>query len=183
MMILRHILMSLLLLPVLSTAAWEEPELGYRLNPVKIPLPAPDFKLQDMDEEWHKLEDYTGKVILLNFWATWCPPCRREMPSMERLHQTMAEEDFKVIAINQMEEMDHVFAYTGQLDVDPTFTILFDTDSTVSQRYAAKGLPTTYLIDKRGRIRYRAIGGREFDHPEVMKLIRKLAAETWQEQP
>ena len=59
------------------------------------------------------LEDYEGKVVVLNFWATWCPPCRREMPSMERLHQSMGEEDFKVIAVNQMEDIDHVFAYTG----------------------------------------------------------------------
>jgi len=171
------ILSSLLVLPAISHAAWEEPELGYRLNKVKIPQQAPDFKLLDMDEESHQLQQYRGKVILLNFWDTWCPPCRREMPSMERLHQSMGESDFKVIAINQMEDMDHVFAYTGQLEVDPTFTILFDSDSSVSRRYAAKGLPTTYLIDKRGVIRYRAIGGREFDHPKVIELIKGLLAE------
>lgn len=169
-------LIASLMMPAAS-ASWEQPALGYKLNEVPTPVMAPDFELQDMDEVSHRLDQYRGKVILLNFWATWCPPCRREMPSMERLHLSMAEDDFMVIAINQMEDMDHVFAYTGQLDVDPTFTILFDTDSEVSRTYEAKGLPTTYLIDKQGMIRYRAIGGREFDHPEVIRLIEELLQE------
>ena len=159
-------------------AAWEvQPKLGYTLTPLPKPLAAPGFTLEDMDEEKHSLKDFHGKVILLNFWATWCPPCRREMPSMERLYQKFNGENFTVIAINQMEDGDHVFAYTGQLDVDPTFTILFDKDSKVSNNYRVSGLPTTYLIDKQGNIRYRAIGGREFDHPEVEKQILQLMQE------
>lgn len=159
-------------------AAWEvQPKLGYNLTPLPKPVPAPQFTLEDMDKDKHSLEDLRGKVVLLNFWATWCPPCRREMPSMERLYQKLSGEKFTVIAINQMEDADHVFAYTGQLDVDPTFTILFDKDSKVSNSYDVKGLPTTYLIDKQGNIRYRAIGGREFDHPEVEKQIMQLMQE------
>ncbi len=131
----------------------------------------------DMDEEYRKLSDYRGKVVLINFWATWCPPCIREMPSMERLHQQVNADDFKVIAINQMEEPDDVFAFTGQLEIDPTFEILFDTNSKVSQDYAVRGLPTTYLIDKKGNIRYRAVGGRLFNHPEVIKIINSLIEE------
>jgi peroxiredoxin len=76
-----------------------------------------------------------------------------------------------------MEAEDLVFAFTGQLEVDLTFTILFDKDSSVSQAFNVKGLPTSYLIDKKGNIRYRAIGGREFDHPEVEKLITNLIQE------
>jgi thiol-disulfide isomerase/thioredoxin len=159
-------------------AAWDvQPKLGYKLTPLPKPVPAPPFTLEDMDEEKHSLDDLRGKVVLLNFWATWCPPCRREMPSMERLYQKLSGENFTVIAINQMEDADHVFAYTGQLDVDPTFTVLFDTDSKVSNSFNVKGLPTTYLIDKQGNIRYRAIGGREFDHPEVEKQIMQLMQE------
>ena len=154
-----------------------QPKLGHYLTKLPYPVKAPDFQLQDMDEAVHKLDDYRGKVIMLNFWATWCPPCRREMPSMERLHKMLDSGTFAVVAINQMESPDHVFAYTGQLEVDPTFTILFDRDSSVSQRYRVNGLPTSYLIDKRGFIRYRAVGGREFDHPEVVKLIRELIDE------
>jgi peroxiredoxin len=76
-----------------------------------------------------------------------------------------------------MEDVDQVFAFTGQLEVDPTFEILFDTTSKVSQDYAVRGLPTTYLIDKMGNIRYRAVGGREFDHAEVIKIIQQLISE------
>ena len=169
---------ALFTLLVNAHAAWDvQPKLGYKLTPLPKPVPAPQFTLADMDEEQHSLDDLRGKVILLNFWATWCPPCRREMPSMERLYQKLSGENFTVIAINQMEDPDHVFAYTGQLDVDPTFTILYDTDSKVSNSFGVKGLPTTYLIDKQGNIRYRAIGGREFDHPEVEKQIMQLMQE------
>lgn len=158
-------------------ADWQQPELSHNLTPVKKSVVASDFELQNMDEEIKKLTDYRGQVVLLNFWATWCPPCIREMPSMERLHQEINAKDFKVIAINQMEEIDDVFAFTGQLEVDPTFEILFDKTSKVSKDYAVKGLPTTYLIDKQGNIRYRAIGGREFNHPEVIKIINQLIDE------
>jgi peroxiredoxin len=158
-------------------ADWQQPELSHNLTVIKKVIPAMDFELQDMDEQKIKLSDYKGKVILLNFWATWCPPCIREMPSMERLHKQVDAEGFKVIAINQMEDADQVFAFTGQLEVDPTFEILFDTTSSVSRDYAVRGLPTTFLIDKEGRIRYRAVGGREFDHPEVIKIIEQLMAE------
>lgn len=158
-------------------AAWEEPKLGHDLSPLPTPVPAPAFTIKDMDDEPHSLADYRGKVIMLNFWATWCPPCRREMPSMERVQQNMEGKDFVVIAVNQMETPNDVFAYTGQLEVDPTFTILFDRLSDVSQAYRVNGLPTTYLIDKNGNIRYRAIGGREFDHPNVEKLITELMNE------
>ena len=160
-----------------SGADWMQPELSHNLTPVTKTVAAYDFELQDMDEENKKLSDYKGKVVLLNFWATWCPPCIREMPSMERLHQQVDAKEFKVIAINQMEDIDQVFAFTGQLEIDPTFEILFDQDSKVSQRYRVRGLPTTYLIDKKGKIRYRAVGGREFNHPEVVKIINALIKE------
>jgi len=179
----RQIIMKKILLMLLTTfslslnADWQQPELSHNLTVVKKSITASDFELQDMDEELVKLSDYKGKVVLLNFWATWCPPCIREMPSMERLHQQVDAEGFKVIAVNQMEDIDQVFAFTGQLDVDPTFEILFDSTSEVSRDYAVRGLPTTYLIDKAGKIRYRAVGGREFDHAEVIKIIKGLIAE------
>lgn len=160
-----------------ARADWQQPELSHNLTVVTDKTPAPDFDLQNMDEEHIRLSDYRGKVVLINFWATWCPPCVREMPSMERLKQKVDADDFKVLAINQMEEPDDVFAFTGQLELDPTFEILFDSNSKVSHAYAVRGLPTTYLIDKQGNIRYRAVGGRLFDHAEVLKIIDRLIAE------
>ena len=176
--IVNTLLCSALLLVTASVHAdWQQPELSNNLTPLRAPIPSADFELLNMDEEKVKLSDYRGKVVLLNFWATWCPPCIREMPSMERLHQQVDADDFKVIAVNQMEDIDQVFAFTGQLDVDPTFTIVFDTTSEVSQAYAVRGLPTTYLLDKKGNIRYRAVGGREFNHPEVVNIINQLIEE------
>ena len=173
----KFLLSTLILIsgPVFSD--WQQPELSHNLSPMKEVIIASDFELQNMDEEKKKLSDYHGQVVLLNFWATWCPPCIREMPSMEKLHNKINAEKFKVIAVNQMEEVDDVFAFTGQLEIDPTFEILFDKSSQVSQDYAVRGLPTTYLIDKQGNIRYRAVGGRLFDHPEVVKIINALIAE------
>ncbi len=165
------------MIPFSVSADWQQPELSHNLTAINQTIAASEFELQNMDEENIKLSDYRGKVVLLNFWATWCPPCVREMPSMERLQQRVGEGDFKVIAVNQMENPDDVFAFTGQLEMDPTFDILFDRESKVSQAYAVRGLPTTYLIDKKGNIRYRAVGGREFDHVEVIKIIEQLIAE------
>ncbi len=170
-------LIILLSISLPLNADWQQPELSHNLTAVKNSIQASEFELQDMDDEKVKLTDYRGKVVLLNFWATWCPPCIREMPSMERLQQKVDAEGFKVIAVNQMEDADEVFAFTGQLEIDPTFEILFDKNSKVSQDYAVRGLPTTYLIDKEGKIRYRAVGGREFDHAEVIKIIKQLIAE------
>ncbi len=175
---MKHIfLIALLAISFPASADWQQPELSHNLSAIKSAIPASDFILQNMDEERIKLSDYRGKVVMLNFWATWCPPCVRELPSMERLQQRVGVDEFKVIAINQMEEPDDVFAFTGQIELDPTFEILFDTASKVSQAYAVRGLPTTYVIDKKGYIRYRAVGGREFDHVEVIKIIKQLIAE------
>ncbi len=174
--VLEKYLLLMISLLFFGTAHAEKP-LGHNLSAISKPRAAANFTLEDMDEEQVRFSDYKGKVVLLNFWATWCPPCKKEMPSMERLHQGLAGESFAVVAINQMEDADHVFAYTGELDVEPTFTILFDKSSSVSSSYKVQGLPTTYLIDKKGNIRYRAIGGREFDHPKVEALIRRLMKE------
>ena len=173
----KLLLIILLSISFSLNADWQQPELSHNLTVINNIIPAKDFELEDMDEEKTRLSDYRGKVVLLNFWATWCPPCIREMPSMERLHQQVDAEDFKVVAVNQMEDADEVFAFTGQLEIDPTFEILFDTNSKVSQDYAVRGLPTTFLIDKKGNIRYRAVGGREFDHIEVIKIVKQLMAE------
>jgi len=106
------------MMPFSVSADWQQPELSHNLTAINRTIAASEFELQNMDEENIKLSDYRGKVVLLNFWATWCPPCVREMPSMERLQQRVGEDDFKVIAVNQMENPDDVFAFTGQLEMD-----------------------------------------------------------------
>ena len=88
-----------------------------------------------------------------------------------------APDGSEVLAVNQWEDPDLVFEFTGRLSLEPTFPILFDRESRIAEEYRVKGLPTTFLIDKQGRLRYQAIGGREFDHPEIEALIdRRLQA-------
>ena len=155
----------------------DTPGLGYQFTSLTPLVAAPGFTLNDMDGESYALHDFRGKVVLINFWATWCPPCRKEMPALEALYKKLGDESFAVLAVNQWEDPDHVFAYTGELNVFPTFPILFDPESAISEKYRVKGLPTSFLIDKKGRLAYRAIGGRDFDHAEVEQLIRELLAE------
>ena len=166
----------LCLLPAISQAA-EQPPLGHQMSVVQPAPMALDFTLADMDGETHSLSDLRGQVVMLNFWGTWCPPCRREMPSMERLYNKYKDQGMIVVAVNQWENEDIVFEFTGRLSLSPTFPILFDRESRVAEQYKVKGLPTTYLVDKSGKIRYRAMGGREFDHPEIEGLIESLLVE------
>ena len=175
--VLLLLICSLLLASSPVMAESGPPGLGYQFTPLAPLAAAPDFKLNDMDGESFSLHDYRGKVVLVNFWATWCPPCRKEMPALEALYKKLGGDSFAVLAVNQWEDPDHVFAYTGELNVFPTFPILFDPESAISEDYGVKGLPTSFLIDKKGRLVYRAVGGRDFDHPEVGRLIRKLLAE------
>ncbi len=165
-------LLAFMLPPAL--ADFEQPELTHALTRLTTAAPAPDFELPDLDGHRHRLSEYRGKVVLLNFWATWCPPCRREMPSMERLYQKLKGQPFMVLAVDQQESEDDVFIFAGQLDPQPTFPILLDAESQTTALYAVKGLPASVIVDRDGRMAYRAMGGRAFDHPDIERAIREL---------
>lgn len=140
--------------------------------------PAPELKLQDIDGKSHNLAELRGKVVLVNFWATWCPPCRREMPSMQRLYQSLPKERFEILAVNIGEDDGTVFAFTGTLEPSPTFPLLLDHDSGALRKWPVKGLPTSFIIDKKGRMVLRAVGGRDFDSPSVAAQLQTLIDET-----
>jgi thiol-disulfide isomerase/thioredoxin len=137
---------------------------------------APKLKLFNMDGKQVDLEKLKGQVVLVNFWATWCPPCRREMPSLQRLWLKLGKSKIQIVAVNVGEDADTVLSFMGMLDDSPTFPIVFDKDSAVLRAWPVKGLPTTFLIDKKGHIAYRAIGGRDFDSPENIRFITELLA-------
>ncbi|MEW6591063.1 MAG: TlpA disulfide reductase family protein [Pseudomonadota bacterium] len=151
------------------------PPLAHTLT-MQAPKPAPALKLKDIEGKSHDLAKLRGKVVLINFWATWCPPCRREMPSMERLAQRFKGQPFVVLAVDVGEDPDTIEAFTSQLDTTLTFPILLDSRSHAMRAWKVAGLPTTFLVDKQGRIVASAIGGREFDHPEIVAAIRALLA-------
>jgi len=172
--LLAGLLLGSLLTAAPVMAQMPVPELSHQMTRQDNPVAAPDFILQDMDDEQHALKDYRGQVVMVNFWATWCPPCRREMPSMEALYRKFHQDGFSVLAINEWEDPELVFPYMGQLSVFPTFPILFDREGEVSVAYQVKGLPTTFVLDRKGRIVFRAVGGRDFNHPEMEQIIREL---------
>jgi peroxiredoxin len=134
--------------------------------------PAPEFELQDIEGETHRLSDYRGKVVVLNFWATWCPPCRYEMPSMERARKLLEDEPIAILAVDVGEDEDAIFMFTGDYPVE--FPLLMDRDESVIKSYPVIGLPTTYVIDPEGYIRYRAVGSREWDDPALLDQLRAL---------
>lgn len=141
-----------------------------------IPVPdqpkAPDFVLNDPEGNEVRLADFLGMPLIVNFWATWCPPCRAEMPSMERAWQVLRQDGIELIAINVGEDADTVSRFLSEVPVG--FPMPLDTDSKVVQSWPVRGLPTTYVVDPEGRLVYRAVGEREWDAPELMDLVRAL---------
>ncbi|NNJ95409.1 MAG: TlpA family protein disulfide reductase [Halobacteria archaeon] len=145
------------------------------LSPVGQRVMAPDFELADTEGRMHRLSDYRGKTVIINFWTTWCPPCREEIPSMNRAWNILQQEDVVILAINMGEDEDTIFIFTADYPAD--FPLLLDREGEVIAQWPVKGLPTTYVVAPDGRIAYRAIGGREWDDPEFIRKIRDLRAQ------
>lgn len=164
----------ILLVSGISYAA-ELPPLTHKLTAINKTIKAPSLRLQNMDEEIIDIKDLKGKVIVINFWATWCPPCRREMGSLERLHLATKDKNVVVIAVNIGEDIDTVFSFMGIVDPSPSFPIIFDSDANSLKLWKVRGLPTTYIISSNGNIAYKAVGGREFDHPDILQTVISLS--------
>jgi peroxiredoxin len=134
--------------------------------------PAPDFALKGPDGRTYRLADYRGKPIILNFWATWCPPCRAEMPSMERAHQRLSRDGIALIAVNVGDDVQAIREFLTATPV--SFPLPMDLDSSVAQLYPLIGLPTTFVIDPKGRLIYSATGEQEWDDPAVLEQVMAL---------
>ena len=135
--------------------------------------PAPEFTLPDLNGNMVSLTDYKGRVVLLNIWATWCLPCVEEMPSMEKLHQEMKDEDFIILAVSidsLGEEVVIPFVKKHNL----SFTVLVDKKATLKKRYQATGVPESIIIDREGRVVEKVIGARNWASPEVIGYFRNL---------
>ena len=134
--------------------------------------PAPSLELVDLQGKKHSLADYRGKVVLINFWATWCAPCREEMPSIERLRASLEGRPFAVLAVNLAEPESRIQKF---LDAMPLgFTILLDRDTKTTRAWQAKVLPATYIVGADGAIRYRHVGELDWSKPEIRKQIIAL---------
>jgi len=169
------IISSLLVLSV--HAAWDDqPQLGHSLTPLPKPVPAPDFTLADMDDEMHSFKDLRGKVVLLNFWATWCPPCVHEMPSMQRLSEKLTGDPFVILGVNIAEDQSTVENFL-QTKINVDFPILMDTAGNALRQWNVMAFPTSFVIDKQGKMRYALFGSIDWDTAEIVNKIETLVKE------
>jgi thiol-disulfide isomerase/thioredoxin len=133
---------------------------------------APTFTLKDINGKEVKLMDYRGKIVFLNFWATWCPPCRDEMPSMEKLYTKFKDKNFIMLAVDYQESSKVVKEFSEKLSL--TYPILLDSDGTVGSKYMAFAIPVTYLIDQQGYLIGKAVGPRDWASHESFELFNHL---------
>jgi peroxiredoxin len=134
---------------------------------------APDFALPDLQGKQHRLSDYHGKVVFLNLWTTWCPPCRMEMPAMERLYQRLRERDFVMLAVSEDEGGASVVApFVAELGL--TFPILLDPDARLSPRFGVTGYPETFVIDRAGNVVNHFIGPAAWHSEEMLRYFASL---------
>jgi len=135
---------------------------------------APDFQLEDTSGKQVTLSELRGKVVLVNFWATWCPPCIAEMPSMERLNEIMAGDDFVMLAINTEENGRNIVP--AFLQKRPhTFTVLYDDKGVVQKRYGVFKFPETFIIHKDGTVAEKIIGPLDWANPETVAYLKGLS--------
>ena len=134
--------------------------------------PAPPLQLDNLDGEAYDLENMQGRWRFVHFWASWCGPCRKEMPSIDRMTRLLADSGIEFVLVNTAETEDSVFTFLGI--VAPDLMPLLDSDGLATEAWQPRGLPATYLVDPDGLIQYQALGGREWDQPAYLEFLRSL---------
>lgn len=134
--------------------------------------PTPPLRLKDLQGKTHDLSEYRGKAVLVNFWATWCEPCREELPSMNRLKKTLEGQPFEVLAVDVGEEPAQIREFLAKLPVE--FPVLLDQDSEAVREWKMFVLPTTFVLDSEGRIRYSYVGQLDWASSAVVNAIGGL---------
>ncbi len=167
---------GIILLAILLSVNSHASELDERLADMRAEVMQGEafaFSLKDLAGTSHDLSEWQGKVILLNFWATWCGPCRVEMPGMQRLWQKHREQGFVILAVSVDEGMEkRISTFVQRLQL--TYPVLLDPESIVSDHYQVSGLPFSLLIDREGQLIAKVVGEREWDSPEASLLITSL---------
>jgi thiol-disulfide isomerase/thioredoxin len=133
---------------------------------------APALELQDLAGRAHRLGDYRGKVVLVNFWATWCTPCREEMPTIDRLRRSLEGRPFAVLAVNLAEPLSRIRAFVEEVPVG--FPVLRDRDGETAKAWQTRILPATYLVGPDGRIRYYFVGELDWSKESVRRAVTGL---------
>ncbi len=140
------------------------------------PRPAPALKLKDMDDKVYDLSVAQGRWKFVHFWASWCGPCREEMPSIQRMVERMRGSSLEIVLINVAESEDAVFSFLA--GIAPALNSLLDSDGLATERWKPRGLPSTYLVDPQGNIRYVAIGGRPWGRKDYIDFLSVLLAQS-----
>ncbi len=133
---------------------------------------AKNFVLTDIDGEEFSLDQTRGQWVFLHFWASWCGPCREEMPTIQKLAEMMNGQKLRFVLVNMAESEDDIFTFLSGVDVE--LNSLLDSDGLVTEVWKPRGLPTTFLIDPKGQVRYQAIGGRQWHQAEYIRFLKSL---------
>lgn len=157
-------------------AAGAQSKVDYKVVPIlqamKDAAPTPEFALGTPEDKKISLKDFRGKVVLLNFWASWCVPCREEMPAMEKLYQEFKDKNFVILAVAVKDNKKDAVNFVNELKL--TYPIALDPEAKVGQEYGAWGLPVTYLIGPKGEGLARGWGPADWYGPAARKLIKDL---------
>jgi len=143
------------------------------LKPYTANTPTPKLKLTDLHGKHHDLNDYKGKVVLVQFWATYCGPCKKEMPSMNKMRAKMGDTPFKILAVDMGETEAEVKQFVKE--VKPEFSILMDESGQSISDWQVFAAPSNFIIDPAGNIRYTLFGGVEWDSDELINKLKALA--------
>ncbi len=136
------------------------------------PQPAPALSLTDLDGHAYNLKQDRGHWVFVHFWASWCGPCRRELPTLQAMWQEMQSEGLRLVVINTAEDEDTVFSFLSS--TAPALHPYMDRDGLVTEAWKPRGLPATFLVDPQGQVRYQALGGRDWHEKEYMEFLRRL---------
>jgi peroxiredoxin len=156
-------------------AAPEQVERRELLRPLATPVQAPALALPTLKGGRLDLAELQGKGVLVNFWATWCPPCVKELPALSRLNERMQGQDFAVVTVDVGEQPDRVRAFLADKPIN--FPVLLDPEGNSFKSWQAYAFPTTMILDRQHRIRYAVFGALEWDSDEVVESLQRLIAE------
>jgi len=145
------------------------------LKPYKGNLHSPVFTLEDMQGQTHSPVDYRGSIVLVQFWATYCTPCRKEMPSMNRLIKKMEGQPFKILAVDMAEPRESVQKFIDQVPVD--FTVLLDTDGSTLNAWKVFAAPANFILNKQGEIIYTLYGAIDWESEEIVQTLTTLTSQ------
>src|SRR5438445_9426530 len=143
---------------------------GMAGRPPLVGSPAPEIALKDLQGQEVRLSDLRGKVVLLNFWATWCKPCKEEMPAMQAAYDKLRDEGLVVLAVNELEDVQRVAEHVRSHG--HTFPVVMDHDNRIANRYGVVGLPASFLIDRQGIVREHVFGSL-LTEERISELVRR----------